>query len=213
MKGNITVNKNNSGKTSKRLIILIFIIALAAILIYRFTATDDFGDEQLERLTSAQLPDYVSVQIINFDSGSREGTRLDGVKDIVIHYVGNPGTSAQQNRDYFNSEASNVSSHFVVGLNGEAIQCLPLDEKSAASNWRNNDTISIEVCHPDATGQFNSGTYSTLVDLTAWLCNTADISCKNIIRHYDITGKACPLYFVDHEDAWEQFKSDVCSAM
>ena len=31
----------------------------------------------------------------------------------------------------------------------------------------------------------------------------------NVIRHYDVTGKICPKYFVEHEDAWEQFKSDV----
>ena len=30
-----------------------------------------------------------------------------------------------------------------------------------------------------------------------------------MIRHYDVTGKLCPLYFVEHEDAWETFKSDV----
>ena len=100
----------------------------------------------------------------------------------------------------------------MVGLNGEVIQCLPLDEKSAASNWRNNDTISIEVCHPDKTGQFNSATYDSLVKLTKWLCNAADISDSNVIRHYDITGKACPLYFVNNEEAWKQFKQDVHKA-
>ena len=26
---------------------------------------------------------------------------------------------------------------------------------------------------------------------------------------YDVTGKICPKYFVEHEDAWEQFKADV----
>ena len=30
-----------------------------------------------------------------------------------------------------------------------------------------------------------------------------------MIRHYDVTGKICPKYFVEHEDAWEQFKADV----
>jgi len=30
-----------------------------------------------------------------------------------------------------------------------------------------------------------------------------------VIRHYDITGKICPKYFVENEDAWKQFKSDV----
>ena len=30
-----------------------------------------------------------------------------------------------------------------------------------------------------------------------------------MIRHYDVTEKICPKYFVDHPDAWEQFKKDV----
>ena len=28
-------------------------------------------------------------------------------------------------------------------------------------------------------------------------------------RHYDVTGKECPKYFVEHPDAWEQFLADV----
>ena len=30
-----------------------------------------------------------------------------------------------------------------------------------------------------------------------------------MIRHYDITGKDCPKYFVENEAAWETFRSDV----
>ena len=30
-----------------------------------------------------------------------------------------------------------------------------------------------------------------------------------MIRHYDVTGKDCPKYFVEHEDAWVQFRQDV----
>ena len=33
----------------------------------------------------------------------------------------------------------------------------------------------------------------------------------HLIRHYEVTGKLCPLYFVRHEDAWERFKQDVVS--
>ena len=27
--------------------------------------------------------------------------------------------------------------------------------------------------------------------------------------HYDVTGKACPKYYVENEDAWLQFKEDL----
>lgn len=154
------------------------------------------------------VPDYVDVQIIT-NITVRKGRELKEIKNIVVHYTGNPGSTAQNNRDYFNKITTTVCSHFVVGLDGEIIQCLPIDEVSAASNHRNKDTISIEVCHPDATGKFNDETYLSLVKLTAWLCDNSGLDKNDIIRHYDVTGKNCPLYFVEHEDAFETFKSDV----
>ena len=131
------------------------------------------------------------------------------MKDIAIHYVGNPDTTAKANRNYFNTPGVEVSSHFIVGLEGEIVQCVPLDEKSAATNQRNIDTISIEVCHPDETGRFNDKTYASLVKLCAWLCQQLDLDETHLIRHYDVTGKSCPLYYVVHEDAWAQLKKDV----
>ena len=77
------------------------------------------------------------------------------------------------------------------------------------SNSRNIDTVSIECCHPDETGKFNQKTYQSMVDLCAWLCLKFDLNENDVIRHYDVTGKICPKYFVEHEDAWKQFKGDV----
>ena len=165
--------------------------------------------EKVFELAATSAPDWVDQQIIKVDGDSRRGVMLEGVRNIVIHYVGNPGTTAQQNRDYYASRSSDVSSHFVIGLKGEIIQCIPLHEKSSASNHRNKDTISIEVCHPDESGKFTDETYDSLVKLTVWLCEVCGLDSSDIIRHYDITGKQCPLYFVTHENVWERFKKDV----
>ena len=167
--------------------------------------------EKVFELAATSAPDWVDQQIIKVDGDSRRGVMLEGVRNIVIHYVGNPGTTAQQNRDYYASRSSEVSSHFVIGLKGEIIQCIPLHEKSSASNHRNKDTISIEVCHPDESGKFTDASYQSLVKLTAWLCETCDLDSDDIIRHYDVTGKQCPLYFVTHEDAWKRFLKEVNS--
>ena len=161
------------------------------------------------KLGRDHVPRWVDVQILAETSGGRRMEKLEGVEDIAIHYVGNPGSTAQQNHDFFDQPETQVSAHFLVGLDGEIIQCIPMDERSAATNDRNINTISIEVCHPDATGQFNQATYDALVKLTAWLCDYCDIGRDHVIRHYDVTGKPCPLYFVDHPDAWEQFLADV----
>ena len=165
--------------------------------------------EKVFELAATPIPDWIDQQIIDVDGDSRRGIYLEGIRNIVVHYVGNPGTTAQQNRDYYANPSSDVSSHFVIGLKGEIIQCIPLHEKSSASNHRNKDTISIEVCHPDASGKFTDESYESLVKLTAWLCEACGLDNNDVIRHYDITQKQCPLYFVTHEDAWEQFKEDV----
>ena len=36
---------------------------------------------------------------------------------------------------------------------------------------------------------------------------------ESIIRHYDVSGKLCPKYFVEHEEEWVKFKEDVASYM
>ena len=184
---------------------LLFLLILVAAGLYLLYDTVF----PVRRLETLEVPSYVDVQIIDIDGASRRGTSLSDINDIVIHYVGNPGTSAQANRNWYANPSSNVSSHFIVGLKGEIIQCIPLHEKSSASNHRNSDTISIEVCHPDASGKFNAATYDSLVDLTAWLVKSCGLTVDNVIRHYDVTGKECPRYYVRNEDAWNQFKADV----
>lgn len=191
----------------KRILIFIIFVVLIAAAIW---AKSFWGDRiQVKSLSKTEVPEWIDQQIIEVDGVSRNGKSLDGIKDIVIHYVGNPGSTAQGNHDFYASSQSSVSSHFVVGLKGEIIQCIPLNEMSAASNWRNNDTISIEVCHPDDTGKFSKKTYQSLVKLTSWLLDQCDLKEKHIIRHYDITGKECPRYYVRNEDKWEKFKKDV----
>ena len=82
-----------------------------------------------------------------------------------------------------------------------------MDEVAFCSNSRNSDTLSIECCHPDETGAFTQATYDSLVCLLRWLCELYDLSPDDVIRHYDVTGKLCPLYYVEHPDAWESLKA------
>ena len=71
---------------------------------------------------------------------SRPGFKLEKASKIAVHYVGNPGSSAKANRDYFENQKNGgryVSSHFIIGLSGEIIQCIPLDEWSYCTNQAN----------------------------------------------------------------------------
>lgn len=189
-------------RRKRLLILMIIILGILGLTVFK-------SCQRVVDLSEIEYPSYIQQQYIAEDGHSRTGLEMRRVNDIVIHYVANPGSTAQGNRDYFNSSQSTVSSHFVVGLDGEVIQCVPLNEQSSASNNRNGDTVSIEVCHPDSSGKFKDVTYARLVELTAWLCNEFGLSERHVIRHYDVTGKNCPKYFVENEAAWEQFRRDV----
>lgn len=166
--------------------------------------------------TDASQPE-IDVQLLDVNPYSRPGTEIEKINGIVVHYTANPGSTAQENRDYFNglkdSHETEASSNFIVGLNGEIIQCVPTWEMAYASNSRNIDTVSIECCHPDESGKFTDETYRSLVQLTAWLCVKFDLTEEQVIRHYDVTGKNCPRYFVENEEAWEEFKTNVGRAI
>ena len=198
----------------KNLWTIFVVVGLAAA----FLIAGDFIENPEE--SSAQTVDGetpgrpdMDVQLLTVNDYSRPGIALEQVNAIVVHYTANPGSSARANRDYFenlqNTQTTMASSHFIVGLDGEIVQCVPTAEIAYASNDRNLDTVSIETCHPDESGQYTDATYDSLVHLTAWLCKKFDLTSEQVIRHYDVTGKICPRYFVEDESAWEQFKVDV----
>ncbi len=154
---------------------------------------------------------------------SRPQIPLEKVSKIAVHYVGDPGSSAIANHNYFENlkdqipdstgkyclnkdgtyltykgskvAVKYVSSHFLIGLQGEIIQNTPLDEWSYCTNQANGYSISIECCHPDSTGKFNSATENALAELCAYLLEKFNLTADDIIRHYDVTGKQCPLYW------------------
>ena len=149
------------------------------------------------------------------DPGSAAGISVPDTPEWVtqellpLNEYSRPGTPAEQNHSFFQNLAETgetyASSHFLVGLDGEIIQNVPLNEIAYCSSNRNADTIAIECCHPDDSGQFNQATYDSLVRLTRWLMDAYDLEPDQIIRHYDVTGKICPKYFVDHPESWEEF--------
>ena len=154
-----------------------------------------------------------NVQLLTINPYSRCGDALTTVTTLVIHYVGNAGTSAMDNREYFedlkDTHITSASSHFIISLDGEIVQCIPLSEVAYASNDRNNDTIAIECCHPEADGKFSDATYASLVELSAFLCKSFHINPQELLRHYDVSGKLCPLYYVEHPDEWQELKDRI----
>jgi len=207
------------------MVIILSCLALG-VIIFAFVMearTSREVNEPVQQLSESEIQteidglDWVEQVFIPVNEYSRPGTKLEDVNAIVIHYIGNPGTTAMQNRNYFANlevtQETRASSNFIVCLDGTILQCIPVYEIAYASNERNADTLSIEICHYDETGRFTRDTYDAAVRLTAWLLDRFGLTSSDIIRHYDVSGKECPIYFVENEDAWEMFKTDVAKKM
>lgn len=162
-------------------------------------------------------PPELMQDFLEINEYSRPGTPLNKINSIFVHYTANPGTSAAQNRSYFSNLAEtherSASAHLIIGYEGELIQCIPFDEQAYAVMTRNEDSISIECCYLSEDGSFTQETYDTLVHTLAWLLDEYHLSTEDILRHYDCGGKLCPLYYAEHEDAWERLRLDVADFM
>lgn len=169
--------------------------------------------------TDSEMSTLITDKLLDINPYSRPankyldpGVKREKITTIVIHYVANPGTSAISNRNYFNNLPKNekiyAGAHYIVGLSGEIIRCIPDNEIAyhAGKAEVNACSIGIEVCHPDKTGKFNYQTYLSLLKLVSWLCDKYDITYDNVIRHYDVTGKACPVYYINYPSEWKKFK-------
>ena len=122
-------------------VIGIAVIATAVLVTKRL-----IGRKQVDPADVA-VPEYVNVNLLTPNEYSRPQIPLEKVNGIVVHYVANPCSTALENRNYFEglkdqtgSKTTSVSSHFVIGLEGEVVQCVPLNEVAYASNNRNSDT-------------------------------------------------------------------------
>lgn len=191
---------------AERVLILLLVLAIGAELLYWLRHKDMPGAD-------IDIPSWIESEILPLNPYSRPGTPLETIDGIVVHYVGNPGTSAANNRSFFANLAltheTYASAHFLVGLDGEILQCVPLTEIAYCSSEANDHTISIEVCHPDETGEFNPKTMESLQKLVVWLCEEFALETSSVIRHYDVTGKICPKYYVETPEAWDTFLAQI----
>lgn len=163
---------------------------------------------------------------------SRPGSKMLGIKGIGIHWVGNATSKAINNRHYFNNLKNQTtlprryaSSHEIIGLDGEVVICLPKDEVGfhVGAKWYkprvhqllkgspNRYLYGIETCHPDWGGKFNHKTYRTLINRCADLLIEFDLkpSKDTLWRHWDVTGKDCPKYYIDNPGEWDKLVNDI----
>lgn len=154
-------------------------------------------------------------------------------KGLVVHWTANEkkGADAIANRNYFNKPTTEASAHYIVD-DRQIVRCLPEKEMgyhvgaksykpevvAMLSRYPNDCTIGIEMC-VNADGSF-AKTYQQTVQLAADILKRYGWGVDKLWRHYDITGKNCPAFFVDDrmaqaflgktaQAAWGSFKQDV----
>lgn len=170
---------------------------------------------------------------------TRKGTLLSGVKKIVIHYTANPGASANNHYLYFGftlprlntqyeakGEKNKIvyaSAHIFIDKK-EAINIIPLNEVGFHANdnydhgYRgieeispnaNLCTIGVELCI-EKDGSFHKDTIERAIKVVAELCKIYKLDKNDIVRHYDITHKPCPLPFINENTSkFIDFKNKV----
>ena len=160
----------------------------------------------------------IKEMLLTPNKWSRPQTKIGTIKNIVVHWVGNAGSTTENNAKYFDSlkdgRGTYASSHYIIGNDGEVIRCVPENEVAYHASSANSYSIGIEVCHPDNTGKYTDLAYKSLIELLVDLCTRYKLEpTQAIIRHYDVTGKDCPRYYVNNTEAWKKLKQDVVDTM
>lgn len=107
-----------------------------------------------------------------------------------------------------------ASAHFVMDLNGDIYEMIPLNYVAYTTNSANAYAIGIECATTGTNDHYSDKEYVSMVKLGAWLAQYYGLDPRtDFIRHYDVTQKICPRYFVNNTAKWTQFKLDCYNYM
>ena len=135
--------------------------------------------------------------------------KVRDLKDIlwlVVHYTGIEGDSDEKEGIYFAREVTYTSAHYfvdsdsvtqIVPDNHVAFHCGGYSYRHPTC--RNENSIGVEICDDVRNGVIypNAQTIANAVEHAQSLMDRYNIPKTHVIRHYDVTGKKCPAYWVD----------------
>lgn len=159
------------------------------------------------------------MKFIEAKSVSYGGTRpLKNVKFIVIHYTSNKCDTAENNGKYFaTGNKESAGAHIFIGQDGDKVKSVPLKRIAwsvGGSKYpgtkggkyhgicTNANSVSIELCD-NATKDPSQNQIMAVREAIKYIRKYCP-NAKTVIRHYDVTGKLCPIRMVD-ELKWEKF--------
>lgn len=157
--------------------------------------------------------------------GNRGGTRrADQIRYLVYHYTGNDGDAGGDNARYYRDHVVQASAHYFVDDDSvtQSVEDLEIAWAVGGKKWTdcprtgggslygtatNANSLSIELCDTRRDGQLmaSEATLERGARLGRALMEKYHIPAERVIRHFDVTGKHCPAYFMDAQ-AWAGFK-------
>lgn len=152
------------------------------------------------------------------------------IRFAVVHYTANDGDTDEANAEYFTRPNIKASAHYFID-DDSITESVPVEytaysvggsRQDSGSKYSKNgakyygkcinaNSVSFELCdtQKDKKNNLSKKTRENAVDFIARKMIELRIPSSNLIRHFDVTGKLCPLYFITDEDDWKKFKKEV----
>lgn len=166
------------------------------------------------------------IAFVPCHSGNYGGLRLTSdIRYLVYHCTGNDGDTRANKAQYYAEALVRSSAHYFVDDGGvtrsvpdryiawavggkKRSDCAVTGGGKLHGIVTNSNSLSIELCDTLRDGRLMA-TETTLANgaaLGRLLMARYDIPIENVVRHFDVTGKRCPAYFMD-EKKWAAFKA------
>ena len=156
------------------------------------------------------------MEFIACNTGNYRVGRTQPVRYIVMHYTANNGDTARNNCDYYHRVGGlQASAHYFCDEHG-AMQSVREGDTAwhcgARAYWhpecRNGNSIGIEMCsrkRADGSYYIKPETVANAATLAKGIMQRYGIDTEHVVRHYDVTGKRCPMPWVDDPAQWTAF--------
>ena len=158
--------------------------------------------------------EFIACNPANYRAG-----RTQPVQYIVMHYTANNGDTARNNCDYYHRVGGlQASAHYFVDEYGVMQSVRECDTawhcgaEAGRRYWhpacRNGNSIGIEMCsrkRADGSYCIKPETVANAAALAREIMQRYGIDTEHVVRHYDVTGKHCPMPWVDDPAQWTAF--------
>lgn len=155
--------------------------------------------------------EFIACNTDNYRAG-----RTQPVRYIVLHYTAGNGDTARNNCDYYHRVGGlQASAHYFVDEHGamqSVRECDTAWHCGARAYWhpecRNGNSIGIEMCsrkRADGSYYILPETVANAAALAREIMQRYGIDTDHVLRHYDVTGKRCPMPWVDDPAQWTAF--------